>query len=367
MIPGKLVLTCGFLGISALLVRYLLLRTVAADKRAREGKYPGGYRRSRLSFLDHQGNETLLVDLTNCTPPEAIQTLQWFEESLQAQPAYSILTTQAIIDLTDARLTPESIAKMSFVITENQRFLARLAFTGHRSLHSKTRREILRLFLRRYPFFGNIDDALDFVEHDDEYPIYFSPRSQPQQHIPAYWMGVNQLCELFSRLLRSPDDSYQATAEQCVASFDHARTRKLRLMTAFLAEIKDLSTTQMQTLYIETFERDPVLSLDMSYQLGETQKEKERLLAWMESRCIKRQVCFPAPFLPMEHLSNGLFLMSRIGTASTYGEDFEYVLSPVIRTLMSKLKGRNNPYEKLLTVIGLVLDRGGDMYVARSE
>ena len=107
---------------------------------------------------------------------------------------------------------------MSFVITENQRFLARLAFTGHRSLHSKTRREILRLFLRRYPFFGNIDDALDFVEHDDEYPIYFSPRSQPQQHTPAYWMGVNQLCELLSRLLRSPDDSYQATAERCVAA-----------------------------------------------------------------------------------------------------------------------------------------------------
>ena len=49
----------------------------------------------------------------------------------------------------------------------------------------------------------------------------------------------------------------------------------------------------MQTLYIETFERDPVLSLDMSYQLGETQKEKERLIAWMESRCINRQSMLP--------------------------------------------------------------------------
>jgi hypothetical protein len=247
------------------------------ELRAIRRKYQGGYRDSRVSLLGHEGHEILLLDLTYCTPQEAMISLQEFKQTLLNHSTYSILTTRAIIDLTDGRLTPESIEEMKRVITENQRYFARLAFAGS-TLLRKHRGRLFRYFLCQFPFFKNREDALDFVEHDDQYPLYYSAGSEPRQRTADHSYDMMLLCELFSRLLRHPDDEYWATTQRCVAFFAHARTKKLRLMTAFSDEIRNLSTMQLQTLYTETFERNPACSLEMSCQLGSSPKDTERLI-----------------------------------------------------------------------------------------
>jgi hypothetical protein len=52
---------------------------------------------------------------------------------------------------------------------------------------------------------------------------------------------------------------------------------------------------------------------------------------------------------------------------SSRGEDLGLVLSPVINNLIRAMQGSNNPFEKLLTVIVLAIDPGGDMYVVEPE
>ena len=363
-------MTYWLLAVMSALVCFFWLRARHAERKklqAIQEKYLGGYRQPRVSFFDHEGHQILLLDLTYCTPQEAIQSLEEFTETLFDQPAYSILTTRTIIDLTDGRFTPESIEEMKLVITENRRYFARVAFMGHSTLFWKDRRAILQYFLRQFPFFENREDALDFVEHDDQYPLYYSAGSEPRQRTADHSCDLILLCELFSRLLRYPDDEYWAITQRCLAFFAHARTKKLRLMTAFSDEIRNLSTKQLQTLYTETFERNPACSLEMSCQLGSSPKDRESLIHWMEDRLCEREITLPAPKLPIDHLSTGLFLQSHLGIMSSRGEDLGLVLSPVINSLIRAMKGSNNPFEKLLTVIVLAIDPGGDMYVVEPE
>jgi nitrate reductase delta subunit len=342
--------------------RHAERKKLQARSKSLQEKYLGGYRQPRVSFFDHESHQILLLDLTYCTPQEVVQGLQEFQEILSNQPAYSILT---IIDLTDGRFTPEAIEQMKLVISGSRRYLARVAFMGHRTLLRKDRSPILKFFLRRYPFFGNKDDAMDFVEHDDQYPLYYPVEFKPGTLTADGSYNWALLYELFSRLLRYPDDEYWTTTQCCLAFFAHARTKKLRLLTAFSDEIRNLSTEQLQTLYTETFGLDPACSLEMSSQLRGTAERRE-LIGWMERQLRERGVELPTPSLPPDHISTGLLLLSRL--ASAMGEDFVGgSLSPAIENLIRALKGRNNPFERLLTVLVLALDPGGDLYALPPE
>ena len=343
-----------------------LLKSRYRERKARQDlkqKYQGGYHQPRVTFLDHAGHRILLLDLTYCTPEEVTRSLQEFKEILSNQPSGSILTTLATIDLTDGRFSPECIEEMKLLIMENRRFFARLAFVGHSTLDRKDERAILQFFARYYPFFHHRDDALDFVEHDDQYPIPFS--LPPTEGTKVFHYDEIVLAELFSRLLRYPDDEYRVTTERCLTYFDGAKTRKRRLINDFYNEVRGLSTKQLQALFTDTFERDPACSLDMSCQLGNSPKDKQSLIDWMERRFLDRGIVLPEPLLPTDHISTGLFLESRLGTTSAYGEDLGYALWLAIENLARVLNGRNNPYGKLLTVIVLALDSGESRYIVR--
>jgi TorA maturation chaperone TorD len=70
--------------------------------------------------------------------------------------------------------------------------------------------------------------------------------------------------------------------------------------------------------------------------------------------------------LPTDHISTGLLLLSYLHAANA--EDFlAACLSPAIENLVRAMKGRNNPFDKLLTVVVPALDPGGDMYVVEPE
>ena len=332
------------------------------ELRAIRRKYQGGCRDSRVSLSGDEGHEILLLDLTYCTPQEAMISLQEFKQTLLNYPPYSIFTTRAMIDLTDGRLTPQCMDEMKRVITENQRYFARLAFAGS-TLLGKHRGRFYRYFLCRYPFFRNREDALDFVEHDDQYPLYYPAGSTPRQRTAARMYDIINLCELFSRLLRYPDDEYWTTTERCLEFFQYARTKKLRLMSAFADNIKNLSTKELQALYSETFERDPTCSLRLSWQLPN--EKPQQLTDWMERKIRERNVTLPVAGLPIDHISIGLLLLSHLSSAAY--EDFLLVLSPAIENLVRLMKGHNNPFESLLRVVVLALDPGADTYVVEQK
>jgi len=328
-------------------------------RRAIHEKYLGVHDHPRINILDHGGHQILLLDLTYCTPQEAIRSFQELKVTLSNQPQYSILSTRLIINLTDGRLTPESIEELKIVLSENRHHFARVAFMGS-TLFGKHQGAIRRHFVRQYPFFRSREDALDFVEHDDQYPLYHPAGSVPRQRTAAHSDDLRNICELFSRLLRYPDNEYWATTERCLEFFAPERTKKLRLMTAFADKVRNLSTKQVQALYAETFERDPACSLRVSQQLRD--EKPQLLIDWMERQICDRNVKLPVYYLPTDHISICLVLLLNLHSAAA--EDFSnYLLSPAIENLVRAMKGRDNPFENLLNVIILTLDPGGDMYV----
>ena len=74
------------------------------------------------------------------------------------------------------------------------------------------------------------------------------------------------------------------------------------------------------------------------------------------------EVKLPAPHLPTDHISTGRLLLSYLHAANAE-DSLAACLSPAIENLVRAMKGHNNPFEKLLTVVVLALDPGGDRYV----
>ena len=140
-------------------------------------KYPDGYKSERISFLQHEGHRILLLDLNYCATEEAIESMKRYRHLVSAQSPNSLLT---VIDVTDGQFSLEAVEQLKLVILQNRPYVARAAFVGvyrtsdHRipaSLPRKKNRPFLHTSVG-LPNFDTRDDAIDFVEHDDEYGIY---------------------------------------------------------------------------------------------------------------------------------------------------------------------------------------------------
>jgi mannose/fructose-specific phosphotransferase system component IIA len=63
----------------------------------------------RVRFITHRGREILLVDLTNCTAEDVIESLSEVQRIVTAQPRNSVL---ALGDLTGAQFSRAAVTRM---------------------------------------------------------------------------------------------------------------------------------------------------------------------------------------------------------------------------------------------------------------
>ena len=343
-------------------------------------KYPDGYKSERISFLQHEEHRILLLDLTYCATEEAVDSIQKYKDLISTQRANSVLT---IIDLTDGQFSLEAVEQLKLVISQNRPYVARAAFVGVASLPREEKYPLWHASVG-LPEFYTRDDAIDFVEHDDEYLIYH------QEHKPetltkdgSYNWAL--LWELLARLLRYPDDQYWTTVQRCLPFFTYARTRKARLMTSFADDIKDLSLEELQRLYTEAFNLNPACSLELGRQLHLEDRKRWDMISWIEYRVSRLEFKLQADMIawmdysigrlefklppsiqnrttpilyrPLDHISVGLMLMTVVGGAT--GEDIRDAwLYPAMQNLMVAMKGSKSPFEKLVKVVAITVTPG---------
>ena len=332
-------------------------------------KYPDGYKSERISFLQHEGHRILLLDLTYCATEEAIESMKRYRHLVSAQSPNSLLT---VIDVTDGQFSLEAVEQLKLVILQNRPYVARAAFVGvyrtsdHRipaSLPRKKNRPFLHTSVG-LPNFDTRDDAIDFVEHDDEYGIYhreYKPGTLTKDGNYNWAL----LWELLARLLTYPDDQYWTTVQRCLPFFTYARTRAARLMTSFADDIKDLSLEQLQSLYIEAFNRNPAWSLELGRLLHLDDRKRADMISWIEARTGQIPSSRAAPIcqqtathpwwklhVPYDHISVALLLMT-VPRSSYWDEISSRWVLPAMENLAIAMKDSKSPFEKLVKVVAI--------------
>src|SRR6266852_2882070 len=139
----------------------------------------------RVRFISHQGQQILLIDLTNCSAEEVMQTAAEAQRIVTAQPSKSVLT---LSDLTGAQFSRDAVTRMKEVAVFDRPYVKRAALVGAESL-PKVFYDALKTFSRReFPRFKTREEAMDWlVREDGEGEMSSGDRTSPGRLGNASW------------------------------------------------------------------------------------------------------------------------------------------------------------------------------------
>jgi hypothetical protein len=119
----------------------------------------------RVRFTTHRGKEILLVDLTNCSAQEVIESLSDVQIIVTAQPRNSVL---ALGDLTGAEFSRAAVTRMKEVAVFDRPYVKRTAFVGTESLPQVFYQALKTFSQREFFRFGTREEAMDWLVREDE-------------------------------------------------------------------------------------------------------------------------------------------------------------------------------------------------------
>jgi hypothetical protein len=114
----------------------------------------------RVRFMTHQGEQILLVDLTNRSAEEIIELLTDTQRIVTAQPRNSVLT---LGDFTGAQFSRAAVIRMKEVAVLDRPYVKRSALIGTQSL-PKVYLDALKTFSQReFRRFDTREEAMDWL------------------------------------------------------------------------------------------------------------------------------------------------------------------------------------------------------------
>lgn len=158
------------------------------------------------------------------------------------------------------------------------------------------------------------------------------------------------MSETFSKmaaLLAYPEPDYRDRLDACLRAFEpaHDGGRCLAPLQQFRAVIEDLDIPQLQELFIQTFDLNPVCSLEMGWHLFGENYDRGLLLVRMR-RELRRHGLVEASELP-DHLSHALLLLDRM-ERETAADFAAAIVLPALAKMLQAMKGKLNPFENIL-------------------
>jgi nitrate reductase molybdenum cofactor assembly chaperone len=128
--------------------------------------------------------------------------------------------------------------------------------------------------------------------------------------------------------------------------------KKPECLPEFAGRIRNLSLEQLQEVYVQTFELNPVCSLEIGWHLFGENYERGEFLVKMRQE-IRRHGLVESTELP-DHLTHVLPVVARMQEE----EAAEFVgafLLPALEKMRTGIAGKNNPYELVLDAVDEVL------------
>lgn len=153
-------------------------------------------------------------------------------------------------------------------------------------------------------------------------------------------------------LLNYPEAGYCERAELCRRELAENHPEVSCRLAGFLDAVGGLATEQLQELFTQTFDLNPVCVLEVGWQLYGDEYQRGEFLVKMRQN-LSRHGMPESAELP-DHLTRVLPLLSRLAPeeAEPFARDF---VAPAVRKMLAGLEGKKNPFEDLLKAVGEAL------------
>lgn len=173
------------------------------------------------------------------------------------------------------------------------------------------------------------------------------------------------LYDALAGLLRYPGADFQQRLAECRALLVE-QTEALALLEKFALGIQGCSTEDLEELFTQTFDLDPICSLEVGWHLyGENYSRGEFLVTMRQA--MRQHRVEESTELP-DHLTHVLAVLCRLESRQADRFTMDHVL-PALEKMLAGLRGKASPYEHLLEAIRSVLlsPCGAVMFSPRSQ
>lgn len=156
--------------------------------------------------------------------------------------------------------------------------------------------------------------------------------------------------EALGKLLQYPHDGYQADAERCRTLLAGSEPEAGSLIGAFCEAIRPLPLERLQELFTQTFDLNPVCSLEAGWQLYGEEYARGSFLVAM--RGLLRDYGIEESCELPDHLTHLLPLLDRL-EPDERREFIERHLSPALTKMLAAFENKTTPFQNVLAAIEL--------------
>ncbi|MBK5290777.1 MAG: molecular chaperone TorD family protein [Acidobacteriia bacterium] len=161
------------------------------------------------------------------------------------------------------------------------------------------------------------------------------------------------LYDTLAGLLAYPGSGYGKTLHFCRSAMSAMDVEAAARLNELSARIDPLSTEQLQELYVQTFELNPVCSLEAGWHLFGENYDRGEFLVLMRQQ-LRRHGLTESAELP-DHLTHILPVIGRM-EAREAAQFYESFLGKALSKMMEGIQGKDNPFELLVGAIAGMLE-----------
>ena len=114
----------------------------------------------RIQFINHQGKQVLLIDLSHCPARQVEQIARCVPDYVTVKPRASVLI---LTDFTGATLDSEAVRAVKETAVFDKPFVKKSAFIGTQAFPPRFYEELKSFSRRDLPVFKTRDEALDWL------------------------------------------------------------------------------------------------------------------------------------------------------------------------------------------------------------
>jgi hypothetical protein len=114
----------------------------------------------RIRFVDHQGKQILVVDLSHCPAATVVEVVRKVPDIVATQPLRSVLI---FADFTRAAFNTEALRAMKESAVFDKPYVKKSAWIGAEDIPPEFRQDMTRYSLREFPSFKTREEALAWL------------------------------------------------------------------------------------------------------------------------------------------------------------------------------------------------------------
>ncbi len=161
-------------------------------------------------------------------------------------------------------------------------------------------------------------------------------------------MNVTEKLEAIAALLAYPAADYAGRLDRCRTALG-GDAESLQHLEEFAAVVTPMTLELQQELFIQTFDLSPVCTLEVGWHLYGENYDRGAFLVSM--RQLMRECGLAESDELPDHLIHVLQVLGRMDTEAQ-PEFAERFVLPALAKMMAGFKGKGNPFEHILNVIG---------------